>query len=69
MRDFGYSVLTVLTGIGVVVLLYAISFIPAWLLVFVGAKIFGYAFSWWYVVGVWLILCILKSIFGGSGRD
>ena len=49
--------------IGLLVVLYGISWIVTCGIIKLITMCFGWKFSWASATGIWLIICILKSIF------
>lgn len=52
-----------LTAIIMVVALYAISWIITCGILYLITLCFGLTFSWAIATGIWLVICILQSIF------
>lgn len=58
--------IVIFTVLGVA-LLYALSFLATAFLIWVVCWAFGFTFSWPLAIGVFAVLCILRSVFGGNG--
>ena len=54
-------------GIFIVILLLAVGYVISWIITCGIIKLiticFGLTFSWAIATGIWLILCLLKSVF------
>lgn len=56
-------------GLAVVVLLvglYGISWIAACGIIKLITLCFGWTFSWPIATGIWLVMCLLRTLFGGK---
>ena len=60
------AVFGVLIGIAVILGFYAIGFGITGLIIKGICWAFGFAFSWKLAFGVWLILALVGSVFGGT---
>lgn len=57
-----------LIGLLVVIFLYAISLILTFGVIKLITLCFGIQFKWLIAMGIWMILCIIQSIFAGIGK-
>lgn len=55
--------LLAITGIGLLILSYGMSWIVTCGIIKLITMCFGWTFKWSIATGVWLIICIMRSIF------
>jgi len=60
--------ITIATVIGVIIISLAISFAESAILIYVASLIFSFAFNWWYVIGLMIILNILRSFIKNDNK-
>lgn len=63
MRGFGHLMGAFGIGLLIFVLLYGISWIVTCGIIKLITLCFGWQFKWSVATGIWLVICILKSIF------
>ena len=58
-----------LVVIGILVLAYGLSWIVTCGIIKLITMCFGWTFKWGVVTGIWLIICILRSIFNVTVKN
>lgn len=62
------SIRAICVTVGLLIGLYAISWLIGCGLIFLICACFGWEFSWAIATGIWLIMCVVKSLFGKSDK-
>lgn len=64
-KIFKYGII----GLLIVIALYAVSWIITCGVIKLITLCFGWTFSWPIATGIWLIICLIKLIFGQSNKS
>ena len=60
------KIVKILLIIGIIIAVFGISYLMTIGIIKLICLCFGFAFSWKYSTGIWLILCLLSLIFKGG---
>lgn len=63
------AVLGVILGLLILMFLYALSWLVTCSLIKLITMCFGWTFKWSIATGIWLILCIIKTLFGSNNSS
>ena len=63
LEAIGYIGGSIAAIVAIIVLLYGISWIATCGIIKLITMCFGWTFKWSVATGIWLVICILKSVF------